>query len=214
MDAPTAGKILGIPPEQAIGHFVGGIRETFEEARVLLAVDRSGSPVSNDEVDAAHTALSRMGWLQMLVERDWFLDLGQLRYFSHWITPKVAPRRFSARFFIARAPVSQVASFDAFETTDGQWFTADGALEAHVARKLVLPPPQLRTLMQLREIDSVKHMLEHAAHRPVPAVEPVFITGDPPRLVLEGDELHPLVPGVHRRRFNKRQNQWIPEFSD
>ena len=49
----------------------------------------------------------------------WSTDM--LVPWSHWITPSVETKRFSARFFLCELPSGQVPSFDDIETVDDLW---------------------------------------------------------------------------------------------
>jgi 8-oxo-dGTP pyrophosphatase MutT (NUDIX family) len=70
-------------------------------------------------------------------------DLDAFHYFSHWITPSVEKKRFSARFYVAVLPAGQEPHFDGHETVDQAWVTPAEALEK--SGELALPPPQIRT---------------------------------------------------------------------
>ena len=43
---------------------------------------------------------------------DWRLDLREMAYFSHWLTPVLRPKRFDTRFFVRLAPAGQEAMPD------------------------------------------------------------------------------------------------------
>jgi len=77
------------------------------------------------------------------------VDPAALHYFAHWITPSIERKRFSARFFLARLPDGQQPQFDDQETVDQIWVTPEQGLAR--AGELRLPPPQVRTLWDLRE---------------------------------------------------------------
>lgn len=122
-------------------------RELFEEAGVLLGC----TPVDADTRAAWRTRLAGgEGTLAALMSGagDAF-DLDALRYFAHWITPSIEPKRFSAVFYLARMPAGQTATIDDREMVDAVWVTPDEALAR--AGELRLPPPQLRTFLELRE---------------------------------------------------------------
>lgn len=121
-------------------------RELFEEAGVLLASE----PVAPPVLVRLRRALWEDGdFAALLADAGVTLDLDRLRPFAHWITPSVEPKRFSAHFFAARLPPGQTPSFDDRETVDEAWVTpADGLARAD---DLHLPPPQLRTLWELRD---------------------------------------------------------------
>ena len=203
-----AARILGVEPIRAMAHFVAAIRETFEEAGVLLVLDGSGESPTADAVNDARLSLSSRGFLATLVENGWYLNLLALRYYAHWVTPEVEPRRFSARFFLAHVPPQQVASHDQIETTDGRWRTASEALGEYEQYKIGLPPPQLHSLTDLSRASSVEAVLGLAANIPVRPHAPHFVGGDPPTLALPGDPLHPEIAGVALRRFCLEKGQW------
>lgn len=126
---------------------VTAARELFEEAGVLLG----RTPVPADTRAAWRTRLQGgEGTLAGLMSGagDAF-DLDGLRYFAHWITPSAERKRFSAVFYLARMPAGQTATVDDREMVDAVWVTPDEALAR--AGELRLPPPQLRTFLELRE---------------------------------------------------------------
>lgn len=129
---------------------VTAARELFEEAGVLLA--RSAGEVTDIGV--------RTGWRvralddenalhSLLADAALSFDMDGLHYFSHWITPAIERKRFSAVFYVARLPDGQTASVDNREMVEDLWITPEHALER--ADELRLPPPQLRTLLDLLE---------------------------------------------------------------
>lgn len=72
---------------------------------------------------------------------------GELHYLAHWVTPSIEKRRFSAHFYAARLPAGQTPAFDNQETVDEVWLAPEAALAR--AGELRLPPPQIRTLIDL-----------------------------------------------------------------
>ncbi len=80
------------------------------------------------------------------------IELGDihLQWFDTWTTPSAEPRRFTARFYLARlSPGSgQRACADGHETHDGQWATAEQFLNLWKAEEVDLPPPTLCTLLR------------------------------------------------------------------
>ena len=72
---------------------------------------------------------------------------GDLHYFAHWVTPSIEKRRFTARFYAALLPAGQTPAFDNQETVDEVWVTPAAGLAR--AGELRLPPPQIRTLLDL-----------------------------------------------------------------
>lgn len=121
-------------------------RELFEEAGVLLTT----GAVPADRLASWRAAVNHDGANlgALLAAAGLSFDLDALHYFSHWITPSVERKRFSARFFVAVLPPSQTPSFDNKETVDEIWVTPAEALAQ--AKELKLPPPQVRTFHDLQ----------------------------------------------------------------
>jgi len=122
-------------------------RELFEEAGVLLApgVDPAEFTAWRKEL----VANEGPPFSERLSAAGVSLDLDGLDLFAHWITPSAEKRRYSAQFFLAELPAGQTPSFDNVETVDEVWVTPAEALERR--GELRLPPPQLRTLLEMRE---------------------------------------------------------------
>lgn len=119
---------------------VCAIRETFEEAGLLLA-RRSGEErlVRGAELDAIQEELLlRLGhpadFTELIVEGGLELATDLLVPFAHWITPEIRPRRYDTYFYLAPAPPEQAARHDGHEAVDSIWIApgqaaADGAAQ-------------------------------------------------------------------------------------
>ena len=184
---------LGIDDGQrALGLHIAALRETFEEAGVLLArcADEeqtlTHSPMKErlviwrDRLNAGEASL-----LEMVEEEHLILAVDELRYFSHWVTPEVEKRRYDTRFFLATAPEEQVPSHDTKETTASAWLNAETALDRYEASDIQLAPPTLRVLMDIAADPAIVHP---ATICPVPA--PIC-----PKPHFEDDRLHLILPG-------------------
>src|SRR4051812_27237796 len=114
---------------------VAAIRETFEEAGILLAC-RTGvaAPVGGaDHRDLVaryqHAVAAReTGWIEMLDREDLTLACDLVVPFAHWITPPSRPKRFDTHFFVAPAPAGQEATHDAQEAVDAVWLRPADAI--------------------------------------------------------------------------------------
>ena len=141
---------------------VTAARELFEEAGVLIA---TGEVPAAAELAALRTrVLDGARAVDVLAERGLAFDADALAYYSHWITPSVEPKRFSARFYVAALPAGQEPRFDDRETVDQAWVTPAVALAR--AGELALPPPQLRTFHELaaaRTVDDVMAIVQERA---------------------------------------------------
>ena len=63
----------------------------------------------------------RVGFLEACEQARVILAVDRVHYFSHWITPEPAPKRFDTRFFVAAVPPGQTAIHDDFETVETVW---------------------------------------------------------------------------------------------
>lgn len=125
---------------------VTAARELFEEAGVLFAREPVAPEVLARWRDEVHQGASLAA---ILAAAGNALAPAALTYHSHWITPSIERKRFSARFYLAALPPGQTPSFDNRETVDEVWVTPAEALAR--AGELGLPPPQVRTFLDLRE---------------------------------------------------------------
>ena len=136
LDVKDAARRLALEdaPRTAVGFWIGAIRETFEEAGLLLAVGADGHEpdVASPRFAEYRRACQRDNpafWTMVRTER-LTLATDRLVYFAHWITPEEQPLRFDTRFFAAPAPPGQEAIGDDFEMTDLRWLTPAEAVEA------------------------------------------------------------------------------------
>jgi hypothetical protein len=95
-----------------------------------------------------------------------------VRFFSRWITPPIEPRRFDARFFVARAPFDQVAEADAREVVDGRWLRPADALAAFARGELGMIFPTITHLERIAPFATVAELLDFAARKRIATVQP------------------------------------------
>jgi 8-oxo-dGTP pyrophosphatase MutT (NUDIX family) len=166
-------------------------RELFEEAGVMLAKKaenvESGTLVMSDQADMRRRILdgARAKDVLEMAGLQWSTDA--LVPWSHWITPSIEPKRFSARFFLAELPAGQEPSFDEKETVDQIWVTPSEAIAR--AGELQLPPPQIRTCWELAEHTSIRAAMNAGRTRseePHP-IMPRLMPGAEPALLLPWD---------------------------
>jgi 8-oxo-dGTP pyrophosphatase MutT (NUDIX family) len=173
-------------------------RELFEEAGVLLARDTGGEA---DTVPLMSMAALRKKLhdgadsVQVLAKAGLAWSTEALVPWSHWITPSIEPRRFSARFFICDLPAGQVPQFDDIETVDQVWCTPKDALAR--SKELALPPPQVRTCYELSQFGSITEVLQAAKQR--------------------ADEPHPIMPRLRQGSAGDPVClllPWDPEYNE
>ena len=127
-----ASALLGFP-SGGLAYWVAVVRETFEEAGLLLARREDGPALlAGDAGEEARLAAARLRvndgslrFLDLCREEGLRLSVDRIHYFAHWITPRGAPRRYDTRFFVAAAPPGQHAAHDAGETIAEVWITPE-----------------------------------------------------------------------------------------
>ena len=168
LDDAAASARLGLP-HGGLDHYVAAVRECFEEAGLLLALDAQGVllDMRTDPSGAADIAAWRgpmhrgeRHLSELCAQHDLRLAMDGLVYLSHWLTPPVRAKRFDTRFFIAEAPVAQVARHDDTELVEQQWLRPADALAKGAALKLMTPT--LKTLEAIARFDSVRSLLAWA----------------------------------------------------
>ena len=135
------------------------------------------------------------------------LPIDALEGWSRWVTPRIPSmmnRRFDTFFFVALLPSGQEARHDGHESVQGLWATPHQALERYWRREIMLAPPQLMTLVELRGFTCARDAISHAAARSLPHIQPEpLVDAQGTRVVAyPGDEAHPLrtrlLPGPSR----------------
>jgi 8-oxo-dGTP pyrophosphatase MutT (NUDIX family) len=163
---PAASRRLDLP-QGGLDFYVAAIRETFEEAGVLLGVDAAGNlPCEPDP--ALQTLLRRRhaiaaGAVDFAAEcRALGLRLAadRLHYIAHWITPLGTPKRFDTRFFLAALPPGQGVAHDGRELTDHGWFSPS---ELIASREHKLLTATVSLLGVLDRFDSLEALLAWAS---------------------------------------------------
>jgi len=176
-----------LPAMQAAGLYVAAIRETFEEAGLLLGRLAAGWAMGD-----ARAAVAGGAQFATLVEK---IDAAALVPWVRWVTPEISPRRFDARFFLARAPEGQEARVDGREATEGLWITPMEALGRWLDDDMQFAPATAKCLDALLAHATVDEALAAAAKRPPPVMMPlVWNDKEDGRayISLPGDPRHPV----------------------
>ncbi|MBA2964942.1 MULTISPECIES: NUDIX hydrolase [Ramlibacter] len=161
-----------------LAYYLAAIRECFEEAGILFAVNAAGQDASLEaesgwpaaswrhDLKQGKTSLSdlcRQFSLRLVPER--------LHYIAHWVTPLGRPKRFDTRFFVTRAPGDQAAAHDTIETVDHVWITPAEALLPSNQRRLMVPTRAvLETIGQFGDCAALERWA--GAVREVPVTQP------------------------------------------
>jgi 8-oxo-dGTP pyrophosphatase MutT (NUDIX family) len=171
LDDATASRRLGLPGG-GLAYWVAAIRETFEEAGVLLAVDpatgrgpRLEDPAVRERFDALRRDVDqeRIGLVDALCGEGLLLAADAVHYTGRWITPEGPPRRYDTRFFLAASPPGQEALHDDGEAVASEWVRPADAL-AHFERgDWAMLPPTVGMLRALARFDHAEAALTAAA---------------------------------------------------
>ena len=194
--AAAAGRLGGdLGPREALGYWVGAIREAFEEVGLLLAYGPGGDFARIAPEDEARYAAyrdacqrSNAAFFDMLRAESLTLATDALAYFAHWITPEESPIRFDTRFFAAVAPAGQAAVADGTEIVGVRWLTPDEAVAALERKEITLRTPTIKNLQLLAGPGSAAQRVARLGQREVPTIRPRVLTVDgKPVPVLPGD---------------------------
>ena len=155
------------------------VRETFEEAGVLLAGTDGGSvvpDVSGDDWEEQRKALlsRELSLTELLAGRELVLRSDLLRPFAHWITPPAETRRYDTKFFAAALPVGQEARDVSGEADEAAWLTPSAALQELAAGARPMLPPTSHTLGQLQPFPDVAAALAGSPPEPLHPISPTF----------------------------------------
>jgi 8-oxo-dGTP pyrophosphatase MutT (NUDIX family) len=192
-----------------LAYWAAGIREAFEEAGVLLAYDDGGTLVNPGhprrigrfEEYRRRLNAGEQNLAEMLEHEHLQLAVDRLTYFSHWVTPITAPRRYDTRFFIAVAPSDQEALPDNVEAIHHVWVEPRHALERYHAGEYKMRTPTLRTLEQFAPYTSADALIAALKARPVaPAILP--------RIGPNGERLLPGDAGYDELAAAEAQGKW------
>jgi 8-oxo-dGTP pyrophosphatase MutT (NUDIX family) len=219
----------GLSAAIAMGLYMAAIRETFEEAGVLLAYEENGrllqlgdSALSAGYAEARLDTYNKRYTLKILAERKkirFAFDL--LMPYAHWITPTFEKKRFNTRFFIARIPADQVPLHDSIEMTESLWMTPKEALTAYRRREILLMPPTLKTLEELSPFDNTEALFREARQRKIyPIMPQADKIGDIPTLLLPHDPDYPIAEYKQLPRHGEpsrivfRNKMWQTEMAE
>ena len=165
IDDVQASRLLGVAAG-GLRYWVAVARECFEECGVLLAwrgddfVDFSDQQVVQQfETYRAGLLDGSLDFNTLCEQEGLHIAADQLAYFSHWITPEMAPRRFNTRFFVAAMRHDQRTLPHAAEAADDDWVTPAQALAKAESNEWQMIDPTLRSLETLSQFADVQSAL-------------------------------------------------------
>lgn len=188
-----ASAILGLDAG-GLAYYLAAIRETFEEAGVLLALHEADeSPLrfnpGNEAAFKRHRDLLNAGEISLrslLTQEKLLADVGEMHYIGRWITPVGSPRRYDARFFLARIPEDQTPLHDDGELVNSVWHSPADIVAKYQAGEMAMFTPTLRMVRNLALFDSADHAISTVSANPPeeqarvhPKTGDILIPGEP-----------------------------------
>ncbi|MDN5852894.1 MAG: NUDIX hydrolase [Actinomycetia bacterium] len=178
---PSAwGERLGCDEALARALVCAAIRETYEEADVLLAgdADEVVADVSGDDWEADRRALvgHEVSLASVLARRGLAVRSDLLGAWAHWITPEFEPRRYDTRFFVAVLPNGQRTRDVSTEADRVEWLAPSAALRREERGELAMMPPTRVTCHDLASLPSAATALTSAPDRRIAPVMPRVVT--------------------------------------
>ncbi|MEU9144716.1 NUDIX hydrolase [Streptomyces sp. NPDC048349] len=158
---------LGTDARSAQAIVCGAVRETFEEAGVLLAGETPGTVVGDttgDDWEADRQALvaRELSFAEFLDRRGLRLRSDLLGAWARWITPEFEPRRYDTWFFVAALPEGQRTRNASTEADRTVWIRPADAAGGYDKGELLMMPPTISTLRSLEPYGSAAEALAAA----------------------------------------------------
>ncbi|QPP07323.1 NUDIX hydrolase [Streptomyces bathyalis] len=185
------------------------VRETFEEAGVLLAGPDASSVVDDTtgedwERDRRALAEHELSFADFMERRGLVLRSDLLGAWARWITPEFEERRYDTWFFVAALPEGQRTRNASTEADRTVWIRPDEAAAGYDDGELLMMPPTIAMLRQLAPYPTAAAALNESAHRDL---SPVLA-----KARMEGGQVVLSWPG--HDEFTKRVEVTAPEGDD
>lgn len=182
------------------------IRETFEEAGVLLLRPRDSAPASQEPSLALSPPAGLAEWrsrvrsdprcfLQLCAHLDCTPDIWALHDWGGWLTPYGRNiRRFDTTFLLCCLRETPRVEPDLAEMVGYKWLSPSEATECFLSKEIWLAPPQFYEVRRLEKFASLPALYRFCSGRPLEVAEKwlpiVFLTSDGTIQLLPGDELY------------------------
>ncbi|WP_433572012.1 NUDIX hydrolase [Streptomyces sp. CA-251247] len=171
---------LGLDEASAQAVVCAAVRETYEEAGVLLAgptPDTVVSDTTGDDWEADRQALvdRELSFADFLDRRGLVLRSDLLAAWARWITPEFEPRRYDTWFFVAALPEGQRTRNASTEADRTVWIRPAEAAAGYDRGELLMMPPTVSTLRALEPCGSAAEALAAARQQDM---TPVLATAE------------------------------------
>ncbi|WP_369198383.1 NUDIX hydrolase [Streptomyces djakartensis] len=161
---------LGVGEAEAQAIVCAAVRETYEEAGVLLAGPAPDSVVGDTtgadwEADRAALVARELSFAEFLDRRGLVLRSDLLGAWTRWITPEFESRRYDTWFFVAALPEGQRTRNASTEADRTVWIAPSDAAARYDEGELLMMPPTIATLRQLTAYGTAAEALAAAPER-------------------------------------------------
>ncbi|MEU3735263.1 NUDIX hydrolase [Streptomyces sp. NPDC033538] len=161
---------LGVDEAGAQAIVCAAVRETYEEAGVLLAGPTGDSVVGDTtgedwERDRAALVDRELSFAEFLDRRGLVLRSDLLGAWARWITPEFESRRYDTWFFVAALPQGQRTRNASTEADRTVWITPAQAAAGYDRGELLMMPPTIATLRGLAACGTAAEALASAPGR-------------------------------------------------
>ncbi|MEU1476069.1 NUDIX hydrolase [Streptomyces sp. NPDC005760] len=161
---------LGVDETTAQAIVCAAVRETYEEAGVLLAGPTAESVVGDTtgaewETDRAALVARDLSFAEFLARRGLVLRSDLLGAWTRWITPEFEPRRYDTWFFVAALPEGQRTRNASTEADRTVWIRPQDAADGYDKGELLMMPPTIATLRQIAAYGTAADALAAAPGR-------------------------------------------------
>ncbi|MFJ9631443.1 NUDIX hydrolase [Streptomyces sp. NPDC101175] len=161
---------LGVDETVAQAIVCAAVRETYEEAGVLLAGPTPDSVVGDTtgeawEADRAALVARDLSFAEFLDRRGLVLRSDLLGAWARWITPEFETRRYDTWFFVAVLPEGQRTRNASTEADHTVWIAPQEAAAGYDKGDLMMMPPTIATLRGLIPYGSAAEALSAAPER-------------------------------------------------
>jgi 8-oxo-dGTP pyrophosphatase MutT (NUDIX family) len=155
---------LGVEERAAQAIVCAAVRETYEEAGVLLAGPTPDSVVGDTtgagwEADRAALVARDLSFAEFLDRRGLVLRSDLLGAWTRWITPEFEARRYDTWFFVAALPEGQRTRNASTEADRTVWIAPGQAAAGYDKGELLMMPPTIATLRQLTAYETAAQAL-------------------------------------------------------
>ncbi|MFB7860477.1 MULTISPECIES: NUDIX hydrolase [unclassified Streptomyces] len=175
-------------PAEAQAVVCAAVRETYEEAGVLLAGETADTVVGDTtgedwEKDREALVARELSFADFLDRRGLVLRSDLLGEWARWITPEFEQRRYDTWFFVAALPAGQRTRNASTEADRTVWIRPADAAAGYDRGEFTMMPPTISTLRGIQGYGSAEAALAaSAAQDMTPVLAQARLDGD--RLVL------------------------------